>query len=326
MRTSRFLLFCFCSFLTGCGGGSAGAGSDERVGTAQHSALSRDKSMSVDQTEHGGIDMASLPLINDSLGRDLSISAVKFRDYMAQTPNILDISAAHFGQAAAALQKQAADPHEGPPLLSDLQKQSFEGPELARAVLAKDNEKAKELLRRRLFRSAIAVTAAPFVGWDVDVLGLRSQHEKDILALYLLQIQRCANLAAKVDAIIAQQLHADALKDPTSARQVVETAFEKIPLTQLVEFWEEPVHLDGLSIDGRGGDPHWSDVDGDYTLGEKGLIWVKNGVTWLGDGDIFGKKWTLKVANAVRVAQSKRETTSEEIHASAGGANGTKTE
>lgn len=194
------------------------------------------------------------------------------------------------------------------------------GPDLA------TEEGRKEALDNSLW--PLAIVYSGYRGWEVRPPAFGGS-EKEV-AGYLRVMEAASEYTANIMLDLASKMTVKAWADPEAAKVEIKNLFRAQNPAELQALWTRAWENAGsnnrtINMTGSGqGSVEWRAKQGNFSGRPAGLIWEKNGQTWLGDGYIAGKKYDIGLASAISKTTESGSSGETRLGGSAGaGASGT---
>lgn len=307
------------AILAGCGGGGgAGAGSGSAASVQSESGLTQERKLGAGSREDTTIDMPAAPLIVEALrfyNDDMNAPPVSVRAFdLAGLPLFTDknpliektLNVLKSNKAVMAVYKASED--------------WTLRPAIAAAIDAGDTVKARALIRMLYLATIPAAVADPSQGWEVE------GNEK--MGQWCDLMEQMANFTTQMEAAIASKVHARLLQDPEEAKLAVLRAFAALNPADVAAMWDQFTPSKSTVFDetGKCNGACWKSDNGRFEWGSEGLVWRKNGVTWFGEGRMFGKQYSLQLASTVSHSLARSSHTTESQNATTGTTSSTATQ
>lgn len=186
---------------------------------------------------------------------------------------------------------------------------------LPEALAAKSPAGLLKVWRDQRLLVLLTIPAAPYRGWEVDVpmgFGKPSPQAKARLNFYLALQEAAAHYSSQVLSLIAAKVSVHAWQDPSVAKAAIRKIYFAMDPDQLQSTWladwkqaqsggQRVINMTG----GGAGSVEWSGPDGSFSGQPAGLVWERDGQTWLGDGFLAGKKYEIGLASTMGSSMEK---------------------
>ncbi|MDP2832328.1 MAG: hypothetical protein Q8Q28_03345 [Pseudomonadota bacterium] len=150
-------------------------------------------------------------------------------------------------------------------------------------------------------RAPIAAALAPFRGWEADPFDDTTRGRARVDA-YLRTLEASAAYSNTLMTELAGKMSVAVQKDPDAAKREIRRLWAAFDPKMLSALWFQSVAdaSGGAILDlSTGQGVGWSSGNGSFLGDAAGLVWQKNGQTWLGDGSLTGRKYQVSLASAI---------------------------
>lgn len=200
---------------------------------------------------------------------------------------------------------------------------------LPELLAAKTDDDLIRVYRDQQLLKWLTIPAAPYRGWEImPQLGFGKPNPKIAreVTFYLALQEACAQYSSQVLAQIAGKMTEHAWQDPAAAQAAIRKIYFSLDPDQLRSTWLaawKQASAGGRRIineaGGGAGSVEWSGPAGSFSGQPAGLVWQRDGQTWLGDGYIAGKKYEIGLASSMNRGMEKSSDVGSKSEAGTGG-------
>lgn len=316
------LAFLLSVSLVACGkeGGGAGANSGSDAGTSAGSSekISREAIQSQERQLIASFKTDATPFILDAImyrvDRDTMARGVIQYLIDPQKNDVLFEPTGPVGEEYVAEWKSIETKY--PEAFKAAKKAAETNPIAAyQLTILNDENKLKDAYIKELSRGYIVAAIHPFTGWRVNPM----EEPKEKVARYLNGLTGVGLYANDVLTEVAEPLRNHVFKDEDEARRAIRQKWLDIPLAKLKSLWMDKYkHIapSGLNVDmASGHGVNWVNSAGAFKCDENGMVILRNGQPYFGQGYLSGQKVELMLENSAKSGMSKSKSIEQSVGA-----------
>lgn len=311
MRTKILISALSLICLAGCNGSGVGvtAGNSSSEDAGSSSVIDRLKSLVFSSSAKASIQYPAAGLIVEAILGDNNT-------LRGQAPGMLHVFYANTNKAVPEKLDDFA--------MGDIDRvieagpQISKDPEVSDAIRRKDRNELARLARMSAFRQPIAWATRPCMGWEVDVMPDIFAQSSDIpnqdeVMAYLHIFEASAQLTNTILTEIASKMAAHVIRDPDAAKAEARRLFYAMDPDKLQAAWTAAIAATGrgATVDMTGSKSvGWISSGSRFDCADSGLVWVRNGQPWFGQGKLTGRDYVvgLETGFSASVNASRRQT------------------